>query len=75
VKRTIEAVQQIMDRHQANLMAVDGVQGVGIGAAAPDGFAIKVYVDKKRPELPSAIPARIEDVPVVVEESGVFEAG
>jgi hypothetical protein len=69
---TLDDVKRIKDRHEGRLLALKGVQGVGI--AAEEGESkITVYVDHGMPQL-ADIPRELDDVPVVVEESGVFEA-
>ena len=69
---TLDHVKQIKDRYEEQLLSLDCVQGVGIGdhRGAP---AIAVYVDATAKDR-AAIPQKLDDVPVVVEESGVFEA-
>jgi hypothetical protein len=65
----LETVQRVKDRYEDELMALDCVQGVGIRQA--DGEpAIAVYVDG----APNKVPETLDDVPVVIEQSGVFEA-
>jgi hypothetical protein len=69
---TLDDVKRVKDRYEGQLLSLDGVQGVGIGDA--DGQpAIAVYVDHALAQSVE-IPQKLDDVPVVVEESGVFEA-
>ncbi len=55
------------------LLAIPGVQGVGIGDAGR-GTAIKVYVDASTPELGQRIPRELDGVPVLVEQTGEFRS-
>lgn len=69
----IEDVRSVKDRHEDRLMVLDCVQGVGIHQA--DGEpVIAVYVDSTARQRRTEIPRTLDDVPVVIEESGPFEA-
>jgi hypothetical protein len=70
---TEEHVRQVKQRHERELLGLDGVQGVGIGDdhGRP---AIMVYVEDSSSAQLRKIPRRIDDVRVVVEESGAFRA-
>jgi hypothetical protein len=63
----------VKKRYERRLLALEGVTGVGIGEDAGEP-RIKVYVDEDRPARRASIPHVLEDIPVVVEESGAFEA-
>jgi hypothetical protein len=67
----LESVKQVKDRYENQLMALDFVQGVGIRQSGGQP-AIAVYVDAA--DTAGKVPATLDDVPVVVEHSGVFEA-
>ncbi len=70
---TEKHVRQVKERHERELLGLDGVQGVGIGNdhGRP---TIMVYVDGRSSAEQLNIPRRIDNVQVVVEESGAFEA-
>jgi hypothetical protein len=53
-------------------MATPGVVGVGVGASdvTPGEAVIEVYVEQANRAVRSAIPARLEDVPVRIVETG-----
>ena len=70
---TLEHVKQTKERYEDQLLSLDCVQGVGIAdhRGAP---AIAVYVDSADAKDRGAIPQALDEVPVVVEESGIFEA-
>jgi hypothetical protein len=71
---TEEHVRQVKQRHEHELLGLDGVQGVGIGDDHGHP-AIMVYVDDSSSSAQlRKIPRRINDVHVVVEESGAFRA-
>ena len=66
--RSIEAV---LEAHTEDLMAIDGVAGVGQGAC--DGApCIVVYVSERTPAVGERIPEEIEGYAVRVEETGTF---
>lgn len=70
---TEEHVREIKQRHERELLGLDGVQGVGIGDDHGHP-AIMVYVDDSSSAEMLKIPRQLDNVPVVVEESGAFTA-
>jgi hypothetical protein len=73
VNPNLARVHLIKERYERDLLALDGVEGVGIGEDGGEPL-IKVYVSEDSLRPLTAIPSHLEDVPVVVEESGIFEA-
>ncbi len=69
-EKTIEAV--ILE-HTGSLMALPGVVGTAIGECAGKP-CIKVYVEKKTPELLNQIPSTIDGYTVAVQETGEIRA-
>jgi len=66
-------VEEVKRRHEASLMKIRGVVGVGIGRK--DGKdCIRVYVEKDSPKILAALPRDLEDVPVEIVISGAFKA-
>ncbi len=66
-------VEEVKRRHEASLMKIRGVVGVGIGRK--DGKdCIRVYVEKDSPKILAALPSDLEDVPVEIVISGAFKA-
>ena len=65
-------VTKVKERHEAGLMAVPGVTGVGVGASdvTAGEAVIEVYVEQANRSVRSAIPARLEDVSVRIVETG-----
>lgn len=69
------SIEEVKAAHEDQLMAIDGVQGVGIGQRSDsDGLAIKVYVDNKTKALQEKLPKQLEGHPVQIEVSGEFHA-
>jgi len=62
--------------HEAALMKISGVVGVGIGLSEKgDHPAIHVYVNTTTPFYsPTAIPKQLDGVPVVIIEGGEIKA-
>lgn len=70
-----KSIERVKAAHEGELMAIDGVQGVGIGQREDgDGLVIKVYVDVKTKALQEKLPKQIEGHPVQIEVSGEFHA-
>jgi hypothetical protein len=67
-----KAIEQVQEEHTDEWMAIDGVEGVGIGLFE-DRPCIKILSSKKAEELRSKIPSTIENYPVIIEQTGAFE--
>ena len=68
------SVDEVKRRHEASLMKIRGVVGVGIGRY-PDGRdCIRVYVEKDQARILAAIPRDLDQVPVEVVVAGPFKA-
>ncbi len=59
------------ERHTAALMRIPGVVGTAVGLAA-DGPAVRIFLSHADV---AGIPARLDDVPVAAEVTGLFWAG
>jgi len=69
------SIEKVMSKHEAAIMAIPGVTGIGIGIGdQQSGLVIKVYVERKTPELEMRIPKELEGYPVKTEETGEFRA-
>ncbi len=66
-------IEQIMQQHTPEWMATPGVVGVGIGENEGKP-CIKIFVVEKSPKLEKMLPDSIEDVRVVVQVTGEFNA-
>ena len=67
------SIEQIKAKHEARLLSVEGVEGVGIGEDNGKPV-IKVYVTKKTKAVHENIPERLDGYPVVMEVTGEFHA-
>lgn len=65
-------IDQVKEKHEATLLGIDGVEGVGIGddQGSP---VIKVYVSRDPKFLKHVIPDQIEGHLVRLEYSGKFK--
>jgi hypothetical protein len=70
---TEDYVKRIKDRYEMELLQMHGVQGVGVGDDHGQP-TLTVYVEDLASAKRLPIPQTIENVPVIVEESGVFRA-
>jgi hypothetical protein len=66
-------IEQVKERYEAAWLAIEGVEGVGLGREG-SGKVIKVYVSKKTKALQQRIPTQVEGYPVRLEVSGEFRA-
>ncbi len=62
------SVEQAKEAHELELMAIPGVEGVGIGSDEIGNPAITVYVSDRG--AASRLPGRIEGYRVIVEDLG-----
>ncbi len=68
-----KTIETVLKEHTDSLMALPGVVGTAIGECAGKP-CIKVYVEKKTPELLNQIPSTLEGYTVGVQETGEFRA-
>lgn len=66
-------IVDVKERHETQLMGLEGVVGVGIGGKERKPNLV-VYVMKMSPKLVQTIPKEIEGFEVHIEESGEFVA-
>jgi len=67
------AVEEVKRRHEARLMKMRGVVGVGIGKK--DGKdVIRIYVEEDNPKIRTTLPQALDEVPVEIVVSGSFRA-
>ncbi len=66
-------IETVLKEHTDSLMALPGVVGTAIGECAGKP-CIKVYVEKKTPELLKQIPSAIEGYTVAVQETREIRA-
>jgi hypothetical protein len=65
-------ISAVMEAHVGDLMAIDGVTAVAVGALDDGTPCIQVYVVRKTEDLVRRIPKTLGGHPVVFEESGVI---
>lgn len=73
-QEAIEHAVKVKNRHEQNMLQIDGVVGIGVGLSGTEAPAIKIYLKEDRPETRSRIPAALDDVPVQVVVTGAIEA-
>jgi len=73
-REAIEHAVKVKNRHEQNMLQLDGVVGIGVGLAEPEAPAIKIYLKEDRPETRARIPASLDDVPVQIVVTGAIEA-
>jgi len=66
-------IQEALDKHTRDLVALDGVQGTAQGRC-DEQPCITVYVLEKTPELRQAVPDTLEGYPVSLVKTERFEA-
>lgn len=63
-------INEVMNAHAGDLMALPGVVGVYVSALDDGTPCIKVMVVKARPELQKKIPKNLAGYPVLIVETG-----
>jgi hypothetical protein len=66
---SMDEIQKVLDRHDEELMAVDGVIGVYVGAQEDSTLCIKIILLEGAPDPGGKIPKTLEGYPVVIERS------
>ena len=66
-------IEQAKERHETELMAIDGVVGVGIGECEGDP-CVKVLLENESSDLKQQIPTQIDGFTVEMEVVGSLEA-
>jgi hypothetical protein len=64
---TVESVSAVLDRHADELMEIDGVTGVYVGAREDSSLCLRVLLLEGHEASRSRIPKVIEGVPVEIE--------
>lgn len=71
----LDRVDQIKQRHEEELLGLDGVIGVGVGISTRTHKpCIKAYLKEPPARLHAAIPQQLDGVEVEVEEVGDVRA-
>jgi hypothetical protein len=72
----LDAVRKVKIRHEAQLMSVPGVIGVGIGQSEklPGQAAIEVYVNERPSAMRAQLPSSLEGIEVKIVETGEIHA-
>ena len=65
-------VQHVKQRHEQELMAIDGVEGVGVGRNSVGDDAILVYL--RSDDIKTRIPRSIDGYPVETQVTGIIDA-
>jgi hypothetical protein len=68
-----EAIRRVLERHAQHIASLPGVVGVAEGETSGEPCII-VYVAERTPGVTGRIPSELEGWPVLVRESGEFQA-
>jgi len=75
LRKSMDAVRAVKERHGDELLKLDEVTAVGIGAGADsDSAGLIIYVKKDTPQVRKLLPPKIDGVAVRIVQSGVFHA-
>jgi hypothetical protein len=72
-KEQTQTIEQVKEKYESELMAINGVVGVGIGECEGKP-CIKVYLENDSPDLKARIPAQLDGFKVDTEVTGLIEA-
>lgn len=66
-------IEQVLERHESKLMAIEGVSGIGISER--DGKpCLKVFLEEDSPTLKSQIPSQLDGFEIDIEVTGPIKA-
>ena len=66
------SILQVKEHHEQELMAIEGVEGVGVGRNSIGDDAIIVYLRSE--DVRSRVPRSIDGYPVEMKVTGIIEA-
>jgi hypothetical protein len=70
----VAAAAATKNRYDEQLMQLPGVVGTAVGLSADGRLVIKIYVEKDTAEVRKSIPAKLDSIPLEVEETGPITA-
>ena len=65
-------IERVKEDHEKELMAIEGVEGIGVGRDSIGNDAIVVYL--RTDDVKSRIPRTIEGYPVETRVTGIIDA-
>ena len=68
-----KTIEQVQEEHTDEWMAIPGVEGTAIGLFKGKP-CIKILTSSRAGEIRAKIPSKVEDYPVIIEETGAFRA-
>jgi len=68
-----KSIEQVQEEHTDDWMAIPGIEGTAIGLFEGKP-CIKIFSSKKAEDLRAMIPSIVEGYPVIIEETGTFQA-
>ena len=71
-KEQTQTIEQVKEKYESELMAIDGVVGVGIGECEGKP-CMKVFLENDSPELKARIPKQLDGFKVDTEVTGPIE--
>ncbi|MGD8784051.1 MAG: hypothetical protein PVF28_03645 [Thioalkalispiraceae bacterium] len=69
-----DSIQTVKQRHNDELMAIEGVIAVGIGQAPDGSSAIIITMEEGQQQAASQLPKTLEGYPVIIQYSGKIRA-
>jgi len=67
------SIKEVKAKYQDDIMKIPGVVGIGIGGSE-EKMVLTIMVSKRTPELENKIPLSLDNYPVVIQETGTFNA-
>jgi len=76
IEHQLRVGRRIVERRDDEVLALDGVVGLGVGLDQPESGTVALYVlvDDTRPEILERVPAMIDDMPTRIVKTGRFRA-
>jgi hypothetical protein len=75
LKKSMDTVRAVKERHGDELLKLDDVTAVGIGAGPDsDQAGLVIFVKQDTPQVRKLLPKKIDGVPVQIVQSGIFQA-
>ncbi len=68
------SIQEVKNRHQAELLALPGVVSIGIGLDADKKSVIIIGIEADNVELKASLPEQLEGYRVIVQTTGTVRS-
>jgi len=67
------SIKEVKAKYQDEIMKIPGVVGIGIGGTE-EKMVLTIMVEKRTSDLEKKLPLSLDNYPVIIQETGTFNA-